>query len=303
MMTFKDFYHRFPDEQTCLDHFISYRLSVGLTCKSCGGSDHLWIGAQRVFKCRKCSSKRSYRSGTVMHGSKLPLQNWYTAMFLMSSTKKAFSACEMQRQLGRKRYEPVFRMMHKIRSVMGQGEAGRVLEQEIELDDALFRTVNQRPSRGEVKRGRGSQLRTSVLVACESQQKGKSRQCRYFQMKVMRPITSMNVNTTVSQIVHQDAKVISDSYSALKHLGNVVRKHDQRIIPPKEQTKMLPWVHTAIANAKRNLLGIFHRVDRDYLQCYLDEFVFKLNGRYVNSLFDSLLNLAMKLRWNQFALG
>jgi hypothetical protein len=303
MMTFKDFFEQFPDEQSCLEHFVQMRLDQGLSCRNCGEKEHLWVAPQLKFKCRNCSSKRSYRSGTVMQGSKLPLLDWYTCMFLMSSTRKAFSACEMQRQLGRKRYEPVFRMMHRIRSVMGQGEAPRLLVGEVELDDSLFRTVKDRPPSGSIKRGRGSQLRSNVLVGCESDEGMDGRQCRYFTMHVLDRMNSVAVNASVSETVSPDATVISDSYSALKHVGRKVGRHDRRDIPPKEQSKVLPWVHTAISNAKRNLLGIFHRIDHDYLQCYLDELIFKLNGRFANNLFDRLMRFALMFRWNQFALG
>jgi hypothetical protein len=42
------------------------------------------------------------------------VRTWYLCMALMSMTKKAISAHEMRRQLGMKRYEPVWAMMHKI---------------------------------------------------------------------------------------------------------------------------------------------------------------------------------------------
>jgi len=50
-----------------------------------------------------------------MENSKLPLRKWYLAMALMTFSKKGISACEMQRQLGHKRYKPIWLMMHKIR--------------------------------------------------------------------------------------------------------------------------------------------------------------------------------------------
>ncbi len=37
----------------------------------------------------------------------LPVRDWFAAMFLLTSTKRAISAKELQRQLGRKRYLPV----------------------------------------------------------------------------------------------------------------------------------------------------------------------------------------------------
>ena len=42
-----------------------------------------------------------------MQGTKLPFQYWFIAMHLITSTKKSFSANEIQRQLGHKRYEPM----------------------------------------------------------------------------------------------------------------------------------------------------------------------------------------------------
>ena len=39
-------------------------------------------------------------SNTVMHGSQLPFHYWFVAIHLLTSTKKSFSASELQRQLG-----------------------------------------------------------------------------------------------------------------------------------------------------------------------------------------------------------
>ena len=43
-------------------------------------------------------------------------------------------------------------------------------------------------------------------------------------------------------------------------------------------------------NAKRNLLGNYHKIKGKYLQLYLNEFVYKLNRRYFEEkLFDRLI--------------
>ena len=45
----------------------------------------------------------------------------------------------------------------------------------------------------------------------------------------------------------------------------------------KETTKTtLKWVHIAIINAKRTLLGRYDKIRGKYLQLYLDEFCYKL---------------------------
>ena len=49
----------------------------------------------------------------------------------------------------------------------------------------------------------------------------------------------------------------------------------------KQTTKeTLKWYILLCSNAKRNLLGNYHKIKRKYLQMYLNEFVYKLNRRY-----------------------
>ena len=58
----------------------------------------------------------------------------------------------------------------------------------------------------------------------------------------------------------------------------------------KTTNKSLKWEHIAISNAKRALLGIYHKISDKYLQNYLNEFIYKLNRRhYSYSLFERLL--------------
>ena len=104
-----------------------------------------------------------------MQHSKLPFQYWFIAMHLLTSTKKSFSAKEVQRQLGHKRYEPIWYMLHKLRSVMGLRDDEYKLSDEVELDEGFFETVSIFRDKDEpLKRGRGSQRQTIVLVSIES---------------------------------------------------------------------------------------------------------------------------------------
>jgi hypothetical protein len=60
-------------------------------------------------------------------------------------------------------------MAHKIRSVMGLRDDLYALENEIELDDGFFETVDIHRNTSEPpKRVRGSQRQTTVLVMADS---------------------------------------------------------------------------------------------------------------------------------------
>lgn len=137
-MKLLEFTEHFPDEASCKAAFKAYRLKQGITCKKCGGRVHYWKKNREQWECKSCQHRTTLKSGTVMQGSKLPFQYWFIAMHLITSTKKSFSSKEIQRQLGHKRYEPIWAMVHKLRSVMGLRDQEYQLKEEIELDEGFF---------------------------------------------------------------------------------------------------------------------------------------------------------------------
>ena len=105
-----------------------------------------------------------------MEKTKIPLLIWFQIIHLMTSTKKAFSALEIHRQVQTKFYEPVWFIMQKIRITMGKRDANYKLQGEIEIDDAFYEVVDsvKKDEDWELKRGRGSERQAKVLVMVES---------------------------------------------------------------------------------------------------------------------------------------
>ena len=89
-------------------------------------------------------------------------------MMLMSATKKRFSASEIQRQVGYKRYDTIWNIVHKLRTVMGKGEDLYKLQDIIELDEGHFEVETSKKVKGKLKRGKGSQRQKQVVVMAES---------------------------------------------------------------------------------------------------------------------------------------
>jgi len=79
-----------------------------------------------------------------MEQSNLPFRYWLLCMELMTLTKKSFSALEMQRRLGHKRYESIWHMMHKIRRVMSICDSKHALNGCIEFDEGFFERVDNK---------------------------------------------------------------------------------------------------------------------------------------------------------------
>ncbi len=64
---------------------------------------------------------------------------WFVAMHLLTATKKSISAAELQRQLGHNRYQPVWELLHKLRSMMGKRDDKYTLKGSIERDEFCYK--------------------------------------------------------------------------------------------------------------------------------------------------------------------
>lgn len=302
-----DFNKHYADEESCRIAFKEYREQEGVVCKKCGNTSHYWKKKREQWECKKCSHRTTLKSGTVMQSSKLPFQHWFIAMHLITSTKKSFSAKEVQRQIGHKRYEPIWAMMHKLRCVMGLRDDRYELKDEVELDEGFFETVSITRDKTEpLKRGRGSQRQTTVLVSVESKpaeqypeikKYSTKKQVKFLKMKVIDSLKMDAITESVNNMVEKGSIIVSDASTSYNGLHEDYQLKS-KVIPKKEINIVLPWVHKAISNAKRLFLDVHHRIDDDFLQSYLNEFCFKFNRRYFDNQFDRLLVAAVSYRWN-----
>ena len=306
-MNLLDFVASFPDEESCKQKFKEYRETVGVICSKCNHTEHYWKADKEQYECKNCSFRTTLKSGTVMHKSKLPYRYWFIAMHLLTSTKKSFSAKEIQRQIGHNRYQPIWHMVHKLRVVMGKRDGEYILAGQIELDDGFFSTVKPEESKDKkLKRGRGSQKRTKVLVMAESHKvvsvkKGqKPRRVGYLKMQIIEDLKKGTINQIVKDLVSEKSSLDTDGSTSYIELSDYVNEHHSEVISKEKVGEILPWVHITISNAKRQLLNTFHSVKPEFLQSYLDEFCYKFNRRYFGeALFNRLLVAAVSYK-NEF---
>ena len=305
-MNLIDFHKRFPNEKTCIQYFKSKRENEGIVCSKCGCIHHYWKSYRNQWQCKECGHRTGLRANTVMHSSKLPLMTWFLAIHLITSTKKSFSALELQRQLGISCYQTVWEMMHKIRGVMGKRDSQYKLNGSIELDDAFFTISLGREKKNEkLKCGRGSQRKAKVLVIAESEEpmisdknKVVKKSVGHIKMIVINDLKSPTLDKEVVKWINNDADLITDDSTSYVNFKNLVRSHTSHVVEPRDLSKVLPWVHIVISNTKRQLLDIHHDIKPEFLQSYLDEFCYKFNRRFMD-VFERLMSSCMSYK-NEF---
>ena len=136
----------------------------------------------------------------------------------------------------------------------------------------------------------------NVVVMAEStpvenlETASKSNQVRYFKAKVLDTHSAQEINQTVQENLDDKTIVFSDKSTSYVDIADYVEMHVTEKSSKESTQQTLKWVHIFISNAKRNLLGNYHKIKGKYLQLYLDEFVYKLNRRYFgDKLFDRVV--------------
>lgn len=299
-----DFTTHFPDEQSCRRAFKVMRDREGVVCQHCGSKDVVWLESKQQYQCKHCRHRTTLRSGTVMHGSKLPFRYWFIAMHLLTVTKKSISAAELQRQLSHKRYQPIWELLHKLRSVMGKRDDKYTLCGNIELDEGFFTVEKPEDKKDEkLKQGAGSQRKAKVVVIAESTEVinpknvNKPKKVGHIKMIVVSDLKAPTINEVAADSITPDSTITTDGSKSHRDFKDMFTEHKSQVIDPKDIGKVLPWVHIAIANAKTLLADMYHGIKREFLQEYLNEFCYKFNRRYFGEdLFERLLMIGASYR-------
>lgn len=159
--TIQQFFAQFPDDDACLECLMHLRHGETLDCPKCGkrGQFHR-VKRHPAYECAWCGFEIFPMVGTPFGRSHIPLQKWFYALYLFTTTRHGVPAKELQRQLGVS-YPTAFRMAHKIREYMGSLDGDPPLTGHIEVDETYI------GGKRKGKRGRGVEGKTVVFGMLE----------------------------------------------------------------------------------------------------------------------------------------
>ncbi len=166
----------------------------------------------------------------------------------------------------------------------------------VEFDEGYFTVQASELEKNKGKRGRGAAGKQNVVISAESiplediDTGKKSKQCRYFKAKVLETHKKEEATEELKNTLEESTIVFSDQSTSYVDIADYVELHITEKSDRQTTIETLQWVHITISNAKRNLLGNYHKIKGKYLQLYLNEFIYKLNRRYFGEkLFDRLV--------------
>jgi transposase-like protein len=227
------------------------------------------------------------------------------------------SALQFQRQLGIRRYETAFQMLHKLRAGMVRLGRDRIgAEWPVEVDETFVGGATQ----GE---GKGRHHKTLVVGAVEVMPRkgmkwdgkdpnllsgqrpkhrgghGRSFIAGRLRLQVIPNRKQETLEPVVLANVQAGAEVRTDGWTGYDNLHKLGYRHEAISVrgDHAKTDRHLPMIHIVFGNLDAWLLGTHHGVSPKHLQGYLNEFVFRFNRRFWPMVgFDSVLKIAARVK-------
>lgn len=264
-----DFMEKYSNEEACERQLYAAKWPNGFVCHKCGATESWTIHANRrlpIYKCSSCHHQTTVTVGTVMEKSKLPLQKWFLAIYMMSNDKRGVSAKQLQREL-RVAYQTAWSMSHKIREAMRQSAEAQ-LGGIVQLDEIY---VGGKKKGG--KRGRGTQ-KSKVITAVSLDSDGRPKATR---MQVVPNLRRKTIQRFIAQNIRAGSTLRTDSFRVYAQVAEGYTQEKEIGNPDSEHLK---WLHVIVSNLKAYIHGTYHGLDTKHLQRYLDDFCYRFENRY-----------------------
>ena len=274
---------KFTDQQSCLDYLAFVGWPDGFICDKCSGTN-FWRSKRLYWICSNCEFQTSVLAGTIFQDTKLPMNLWFQLIWWFMGQRSGASALSLQGNFGIGSYRTAWKILKKLRSTMAI--VGREkLSGRVEVDEGFLGGVNNKEI---------------VMIAAEVRGSATGR----IRLRHVQKRTSENIHKFIADFIEPGSTIISDKYNGdvkiveKGYLLEAQKKPYSWEEANRDDDRLQPRVHRAISNLKRWYYGTYHgKINKENLQTYLDEFVFRFNRRKSGSrglLFHRVIQAAIK---------
>ena len=269
----------FPDDAAAAAWVEKIRWPDGPYCPHCGSFSvqHPVTHNTMTHRCRDCRKWFSVRTGTIMQSSKLGLQTWVIAVYLLNTGLKGQASMKLHRDLGITQ-KSAWHLAHRIREAWDKN--GGLFIGPVEVDETYIggKRKNMRPKRRKTMTGRGTVGKAAVVGA-------KDRQTKEVRAQMVANTTSPTLQGFVRDNTAPGVKLYTDEAAAYQGISGF----DHEAVNHSVGEYVRRQAHTNgiesfWAMLKRGYQGTFHKFSEKHLDRYVIEFAGRHNSRSLDTI-------------------
>ena len=268
--TFQQFQAEYPDDAACLDKIMDMTHGgTHLKCPHCQKQSKFHrIEKRRAYACQDCGHHIYPCVGTVFEKSRTPLNKWFFAMYLFTSSRHGVAARELERQLG-VTYKCAWRIAHELRKLMAAADHGGQsgpLSGHVEADETYLG--------GYQKGGRAKQNKTIVMGILERD--GPIR------AGVIPNVKLETLHQAIVQNVELGTRISTDEHTSYRHLK--IAGFDHQSVNHRKNEYARGDVHTNSlegywSRLQNSIKGTHVHISKRHAWKYVSEFSYRYNMR------------------------
>ncbi|MEW6552520.1 MAG: IS1595 family transposase [Campylobacterota bacterium] len=202
-----DLINAFPDEEICIKHLEELRWN-GYVVSPFDRTSIVYECSNSRYRCKNTSKYFNVKTGTLFDNTKVKLQKWFIAIWLINSHKKGISSLQLAKDINVTQKTAWF-MLQRIRACF-RIENDNDLDNTLEADETYVCCKNK--NRHQDKKMPNSQARSTKDKTLSIGMVERNRKLN------VRKVCDVTAKTLTVEIVRINTNTIEDFWSLLKKL-------------------------------------------------------------------------------------